>query len=976
MTVSPTQDKAQPGSPSYKDAARNFRSDPARMDEVEGIRGRVVVEDAISLAEPINLEDGHYSVLRGGLECDSQNLEAESWSAAANPDYMQTLDREAIKRQDVIYELMQTEMHHVRTLKILRHVYMHELRQSLLLNDDKVDTLFPGLDALLTLHQHFLDSLKVRQSQCQERGSPNGYQITQLGDILISQFSGSVGKKMKEWYGLFCSRHTEAVSFYKEQLQSNKKFQNLMKKIGQLALVRRLGIPECFLLVTQRITKYPVLVERLIQNTEVDTDEHESLLQGLAGIKDTISRVNDSVRHYEQASRLREIYFRLEPKSVGRLKDGQLIRREDLIQGNRTLLHEGPVTWKSSGRQKEIHAVLLSDVLLLLQDKDQKFVFAAVDNKPPVISLQNLILREVAHEDKAMFLICAFVSTPQEVYEMYELHTGSKEERVAWMGRIRDAINRYAEEDKDFQELKSRLQEYRERLKARDEHIELGLSEKLHIFSVMYQDMTGQESPARRLLLRGDPTDLQQGETLLKGALNEVESLQNLLFSTRKYPNNIQVGDHVISWRLHGRAEASGPADMNPSANHTSSDGDAVDRLSGGSFEADDAQFYSESREQPANSYAWGPSWASAASDFQAEVHDRVILLAQKLYTLQAIVAQQDSQIELQHILRSDGGRASRLSSSTLLEQEKQRNLEKHKEDLANLHKMQAQHREAQQRWEKDRERQSVYMEALETQLKLREDECLRREERLRQEKAEYDRQWENYQQGLERLRETTKAVEREKESLNQEKERLEEKLKKYTEALNAGNVNYDDVYVSLSSYQSFRGSLATSPNGGPPRPHVLLANSRDNKKETPPKVPPRKESMSVPPAAKPELPVHLVSTTNQVHKAAGVVQQIPTKLATKAKDKGFRMKAAHQRAHSAASIDVSQLVPIRVTGKEGGSMRAISLSDDTSGQGRSDVKTSQSFMHFRSHVEAQPPVPPPFPKEVLEKPKEKVIFL
>lgn len=59
-----------------------------------------------------------------------------------------------------------------------------------------------------------------------------------------------------------------------------------------------------------------------------------------------------------------------------------------------------------------------------------------------MIGLQNLILREVAHEDKAMFLICACTAAPQEVYEMYELHAGSREERVAWMGNIRDAINR------------------------------------------------------------------------------------------------------------------------------------------------------------------------------------------------------------------------------------------------------------------------------------------------------------------------------------------------------------------------------------------------------------------------------------------------------------------------------------------------------------------------------------------------------
>ncbi|XP_061654341.1 rho guanine nucleotide exchange factor 18a isoform X1 [Phyllopteryx taeniolatus] len=976
MTVTPTKDKAQPGSSSYKDTTTSFRSGPARMDEVEGLWGRLVIEDAVSLAEPINLDDGHYSLLRGGLECDGQSLEAESWSAAADPDYLRTLDREAVKRQDVIYELIQTEMHHVRTLKILRHVYIHELRQSLLLDDDKVGTLFPGVDALLTLHKHFLNCLKLRQSQSQEEGSPNSYQITELGDILMSQFSGSVGEKMKEWYSVFCSHHTEAVTVYKEQLQSNKKLQSLMKKIGQLALVRRLGIPECFLLVTQRITKYPVLVERLIQSTEAGTDEHESLLHGLAAIKDTICQVNEHVRDYEMASRLREICLRLEPKSVGRLKDGRLIRREDLIQGARTLLHEGLLTWKSSGRHKDIHAVLLSDMLVLLQDKDQKFFFAAVDNKPPVIALQNLILREVAHATKAMFLICACTSTPQEVYEMYELHTGSREERVAWMARIRDAINRCSEEDKLYQEVMSRLQDYQERLKVRDEHIKQCLSEKLHIFSAMYEDITGKESPSRGLLLRGDTTDVQQGETLLKGAIHEVENLQNLLFHTEKDPSKLPGGDHVLQWRSHRRAEHWGPANMK---NHMSSEGDAAEWSGSGGVEADDAQlqettYYSESQEQPADNDTLMPAFASPNSSFQAEVYDRVIGLAQGLYTLQVIVAQQDSQIELQHVLRWHGSRPSRPSSSALLEQEKQRNLEKHKEDLANLHKLQAQHREAQQRWEKERERQGVYMEALEAELSRREEECDRREEKLREEKAQHERQWESYQQGLERLRETTKAVEREKESLNQEKERIEDKLKKYMEAVNAGHGNYDDPYINLSNYQSFRGSLANVGNGGSSRPHILLASARDPNKETPPKVPPRKESMSVPPAAKPELPVHLVSTTNQVHKAAGVVQQIPTKLATlsKAKERGFRMKATHQRAHSAASIDVSQILPIRVTGKEGGSLMATSQSDDSNSSGHAcSVKTSQS-LHFRSGVEA----PPPFPKEVLEKQTGKVIFL
>lgn len=84
-------------------------------------------------------------------------------------------------------ELIQTEMNHVRTLKILLFVYMHKLKQSLLIEEAKLERVFPAVDALLTLHQHFLNCLKLRQNQSQEEGSPNSYQILQLGDILISQ---------------------------------------------------------------------------------------------------------------------------------------------------------------------------------------------------------------------------------------------------------------------------------------------------------------------------------------------------------------------------------------------------------------------------------------------------------------------------------------------------------------------------------------------------------------------------------------------------------------------------------------------------------------------------------------------------------------------------------------------------------------------------------------------------------------------
>lgn len=83
-----------------------------------------------------------------------------------------------------------------------------------------------------------------------------------------------------------------------------------------------------------------------------------------------------------------------------------------------------------------------------------------------------------------------------------------------------------------------------------------------------------------------------------------------------------------------------------------------------------------------------------------------------------------------------------------------------------------------------------------------------------------------------------------------------------------------------------------------PPKLQVFPSSS-----EAPPKVPPRKESISSQ-LVKAELPIHLISTTNQVQKPAMVQQQIPTKLAAlgKAKDKSSKAKGSHQRTHSAGT--------------------------------------------------------------------------
>lgn len=61
-------------------------------------------------------------------------------------------------------------------------------------------------------------------------------------------------------------------------------------------------------------------------------------------------------------------------------------------------------------------------------------------------------------------------------------------------------------------------------LRRCDEHIKQCLAKKQQVFAALYENVMKQETPHKGLLLRGDASDLQQGERLLKGAIQEGQS--------------------------------------------------------------------------------------------------------------------------------------------------------------------------------------------------------------------------------------------------------------------------------------------------------------------------------------------------------------------------------------------------------------------------------------------------------------------
>ncbi|KAM9501865.1 rho guanine nucleotide exchange factor 18a isoform 1-T1 [Clarias gariepinus] len=873
------------------------------MEESDQLQHKSILDELT--ADGINIEDVQYSALREDLESDARHFESPTWSLSVDQEFVKNFSKDVVKRQDVIHELIQTEINHVRTLKLMLSVYLRELRDSLLMDESQLERLFPRLDRLLYEHQNFLQRLKSRRSESLETGSDTNYCISNIGDILLTQFSDDLRSRLQDSYGVFCSRHTEAMNFYKDQLQNNKKFASLIRRISQLSIVRRLGVPEGILLITQRITKYPVLVERIIKNTEEGTQEYSNLVKALESIKSTISTVDTQVYQYQQ---LRDIAAHFDPKSYGTMSNRKIFRKDDLLQNDRRLLREGVLTWRPPNRSKvvDVLMVLLPDFLLLLQEKDQKYVFASLDGKPAVLPLLKLIVREAAHSDRTLYLISAFDIQA----DLYEFHTSTAEERSSWRQQIWETIERCPHAEEELVEHEDiypdKLRKAHDQLFEKDAQIEEILRQKLQVFSDLSEVPLENSTTVRRLLLRGSAADLQQGELLINVAITQAESLQMQLLDGEM--NFTAPSGDIDESELRRRSQ------VLPAYNRMAKSGDGFrSRDQRPNSDPHLRDLYLDPLELSADDEGGFTFPPPPPQVFRAEWIKTADKLIRTLYSLKALIAQQDSELEVLRLAQTERDRTPRQRFSSIQDQERHRHLEKQREELLRLQKVHTQHREEQEAWARERQRHLLEMHEREQELSRRFDECTNKEAWLMAERDVLSQCRDEYQHNLERLRDAIRTMEKEREKLEQDKRRF----RKNKNPVNLGGPMPLGGPIHLDNTHTTKLPIPYSAPDATPSTRSLA-----EPQERPPQVPPRKESINVAPSVKVDIPIQLLSTTNEALMSSSVQQQIPAKLAiSKGKEKN---KSKNSRERVSASIEFSEVLPIKVSGKEGGSLRAV----------------------------------------------------
>jgi len=97
--------------------------------------------------------------------------------------------------------------------------------------------------------------------------------------------------------------------------------------------------------------------------------------------QDILRDVNSKVAEKERKQRLLEIYHRVDPKSTI-MYNGRKFKKSDILSASRRLMFEGVGTLQQSrGRTLQVIMVVLSDIVIFLQENNQKYYFITPENK-------------------------------------------------------------------------------------------------------------------------------------------------------------------------------------------------------------------------------------------------------------------------------------------------------------------------------------------------------------------------------------------------------------------------------------------------------------------------------------------------------------------------------------------------------------------------------------------------------------------
>ncbi|OWF37173.1 Pleckstrin homology domain-containing family G member 5 [Mizuhopecten yessoensis] len=368
------------------------------------------------------------------------------WSSLV--DNASSLTKRQHDQQEAVWELLQTEVFYIRSLRVITDLFMCcliNLQSEQLLNEIDTERLFSNIGDIAYTNSSFWENSlsKVLQSSRQSRLPLNPSDMKEG----FKQFPDLLSP-----YTKYFSEQKACADYMKNRYSENELFKTFVVWAETQKQCNRLKLTDLLVKPMQRLTKYSLLLQAILRKTD-DEKQRKDVLEMIASVDRFVFQVNASLRQRHEQERLATIMTKIESYEAVEAPNDESLKYLQEYNNNfdlrapmpgcaggqtRSLIMQSVLRLKDSQSRLDVECLLFTDLFLICKPSKRMEKYKII--KAPM-RVDRIITQEL--KDKGSFLMI-YLNEYHVPVSAFTFHGDQAAVRV-WLEHIRKAQALYRE---------------------------------------------------------------------------------------------------------------------------------------------------------------------------------------------------------------------------------------------------------------------------------------------------------------------------------------------------------------------------------------------------------------------------------------------------------------------------------------------------------------------------------------------------
>lgn len=218
-----------------------------------------------------------------------------------------------VERKEIITEIIETEIKYGRDLRIIYEEFYRPMMVAGLLIAEQLANVFLNVEELIQVNAKFTEGLKDAIEIALDQGDEDMCTVS-IGKLFLE------ASPMLGAFKSYCTRQGSASALL-ASLEREKELLRIFLKVSQMenTILRRMNLSSFLMVPVQRVTRYPLLLSRLLKVTPSQHNDRDALQesrelieQGLDSMNQETSRDSGTTKLWRRISMINPPYRRSE----------------------------------------------------------------------------------------------------------------------------------------------------------------------------------------------------------------------------------------------------------------------------------------------------------------------------------------------------------------------------------------------------------------------------------------------------------------------------------------------------------------------------------------------------------------------------------------------------------------------------------------------------------------------------------------